>query len=262
VSVPQASGDLSTYQKLAPTNLRYDSSVKRYVATEEFSPLFLKLNGDRYLVQLKAISDGVIALGDTWIEAAPPSGVVPLLNRKIDPHLLKKLIATIKEKKSIEVQYQSMFASPDEDVWRRITPHAFGFDGLRWHVRAFCHRGNKFRDFIVSRCMGLRNLGETGVSPQDDVDWNTNFEVLLKPNPVLSEAQQKAIEIDYGMIEGIVAVSVRCALLYYFEKRLRLDVGEIDTPEQTPVVIKNIKEFKEMALRVSERLNLTSPKRS
>lgn len=35
--------------------------------------------------------------------------------------------------------YQSMNRDRPDPAWRRISPHAFGFDGLRWHVRAWCH---------------------------------------------------------------------------------------------------------------------------
>ena len=36
-------------------------------------------------------------------------------------------------------------------VRRWITPHAFNFDGYRWHARCFCHQSKSFRDFLLSR---------------------------------------------------------------------------------------------------------------
>jgi hypothetical protein len=42
------------------------------------------------------------------------------------------------------------------------------------------------------------------------------------------------------MKNGEVAVPVRRALLYYFSKRLRLDVADrFDDPREAPVVVKN-----------------------
>ena len=71
VSVPQASNDLTMYRELAPGNLEYDASAKRYVSTPEFKPRFLKPNPDRYLAQLKAVSDAVIDIaGHVDLEAA------------------------------------------------------------------------------------------------------------------------------------------------------------------------------------------------
>jgi hypothetical protein len=244
VSVPQASSDLSSYQKVAPNNLRYDSSLKRYVATNQFSPVFLKLNADRYLVQLKALADKVITLDETWIETAPSSGIVPTLTRRVDPFFLKQLISVVKNSESIEIRYQSMYDKETDDLWRRVTPHGFGFDGLRWHARAYCHRDSKFRDFILSRISDIRAPGEAGPASEADNDWNSFFDVVLIANPLLTKLQREAVEIDYEMREGQVVVPVRYALLYYFEKRLRFDAGELDRLEQTPVVIKNKEEFK------------------
>ena len=42
------------------------------------------------------------------------------------------------------------------------------------------------------------------------------------------------------MVDGRVAVPVRKALLYYFQRRLRLDVAEtVDKPHETPVIVSN-----------------------
>ena len=78
----------------------------------------------------------------------------------------------------------------------------------------------------------------------DDIDWNSFFDVVLIPNPRLSAAQRRTIELDYGMTEGKSIVGVRHALLYYFDKRLRLDIAEKhDRPKETPVIIENRDEY-------------------
>src|SRR6188508_238448 len=151
VSEPQASKDLTAYRELAPSNLEYDSSRKRYVSANPFRPLFLKPNPDRYLAQLKAISDGILSLGDTSIETIPPNGVLPIPTRRITASVLRGVLRAIREGLAIHVEYQSMSAENPDPLWRWITPHAFGFDGLRWHVRAFCHRQNQFLDFVLGR---------------------------------------------------------------------------------------------------------------
>ena len=75
--------------------------------------------------------------------------------------------------------------------------------------------------------------------------WNETFlDVVLSPNPALSQSQQAVVAQDYNMTNGRVSVPVRKALLYYFQKRLRLDVaGALDGPHETPVVITNREEF-------------------
>ena len=79
----------------------------------------------------------------------------------------------------------------------------------------------------------------------DDKSWNELFEVLICPNPKLTEFQKKGIAEDYGMIDGKMSIRVRKALLFYFEKILRLDVPEIEgKPAATPLRMMNGEEFR------------------
>jgi hypothetical protein len=77
VSTPQASADLAQYRELAPENIDYDKSAKRYVATPNFRPRF-EPNAERYLAQLKALTENVISLDDTWFGVLPEIDVVPI----------------------------------------------------------------------------------------------------------------------------------------------------------------------------------------
>lgn len=71
----------------------------------------------------------------------------------MDAAVLRDVLKAVREGLSTEIFYQSMSAQKPSPEWRRITPHALGDDGMRWHVRAFCHVDHKFKDFILSRCM-------------------------------------------------------------------------------------------------------------
>jgi hypothetical protein len=56
--------------------------------------------------------------------------------------------------------------------------------------------------------------------------------------------QQKTVQLDYGMQGGRTVLRVRRALLYYLNKRLRLDIAEKqDRPKETPVVVANRAEY-------------------
>ena len=224
ISAPQASTDLTAYQQAAPGNLHYDLSAKRYLATAEFKPRFIKPNADRYLAQLTALATDVISLEDTWLSRPPEMSVIPIPRRKVDPLILRAVLRAIRSLRSIEIEYQSLNTATPEPVWRWITPHAFASDGFRWHIRAFCHRDNAFKDFLLSRCCGTRAEGEPGATPEADGEWSKHFDVELKSNPKLSPNQRKAVELDYDMRDGVVTLPVRLALLYYFDKRLRAQI--------------------------------------
>jgi hypothetical protein len=244
VSVPQASNDLTLYRELAPGNLEYDASAKRYVTTSGFSPRFLKPNPDRYLAQLMAVANGIMAFSDTWMSTAPSIGVLPIPGRRIVPEILRALLNAIRAGNSLHMEYQSMNRERTDPLWRWVTPHALGSDGMRWHVRAFCHRRENFVDFLVSRCLAIGETGAAGARAGDDWRWQNFFEVHLEPNPELAIGQRRAIELDYGMTDGRVTVPVRHALLYYFNKRLRLDVGaHLDDPPERPIIVANRHEF-------------------
>ncbi len=244
VSVPQASNDLSLYKQLAGDNIHYYASEKRYLPTANFHPRFIEPSADRYLSKLKAVADGIIGPDEALIEPLPGVDSLPIPGRRIEPRVLRALLAAARSHRSVEIHYQSMNPDRPDAIWRRITPHTFAHDGFRWHVRAFCHIEGKFKDFILSRCRGVRQEGEPGARAEDDRHWHTFFKVVLLPNPALSPAQRQAIVWDYHMTRGRAVVPIRCALLYYFEKRLRLDVepGK-DRPAEKPVVVENWKEF-------------------
>jgi predicted DNA-binding transcriptional regulator YafY len=244
VSVPQASKDLAQYRELEPANIEYDASEKRYLPTSKFKPRFLKPDPDRYLNQLRTIADRIMPAKETWLERAPQADAMPIPHRRVDAGVLRALLGAIRRSRSVEIRYQSMNVTRPEAIWRRITPHAFGHDGLRWHVRAFCHIDSGFKDFILSRTFDQRNEGTPGAHPSDDIVWSTYFTVVLKPNPKLGEGQQEAVAAEYGMKKKCVEVSLRKAMLYYFEKRMRLDIADSSVrPQEVPIVIANKKEF-------------------
>ena len=243
VSVPQASKDFTLYRALAPDNVRYDLSEKRYFATEEFQSRFLTPDADRYLTRLTFTNDP--SSGEhNWLMNPPSADTMPVPHRRVDVVVLREILSAVRKPASIEIQYQSMNEKRPDPLWRRITPHAFGSDGLRWHVRALCHIDGRFKDFLLSRCLDTRDMGEPGAQAEDDVDWSRFFDVVLSPNPKIGENQRNVIAHDYGMHDGQAVIPVRRALLYYFQKRLRLDVAEaLDNPNETPVVVKNRREF-------------------
>lgn len=244
VSVPQASKDLSLYGSMATGNLCYDRSAKRYRASREFKPALTEPDASVYLGQLRASAGAEDTPSESWLAVRPAFDTTPLPHRRIDVGVLRDVLRAIREGQSLEIHYQSMNAVRPAPVWRRVTPHALGNDGMRWHARSFCHLDGKFKDFILSRCLGSARLGHAGAAGDDDRMWHEWFPVTLAPNPALRESQREVVARDYRMSGGVVEVQVRKALLYYFQKRLRLDVADmLDDPQETPVVLANRSDF-------------------
>ncbi len=240
VSKPQASNDLTRYRETAPENIEYDLSRRRYTRSPGFKPKYLKVNASHYLVELKAYADGVRDLHESWIGEPPSAGVMPVPGRRVSADTLQALIKAIRNKRSLEVVYHSMAGDRALPLRQRIAPHSLSSDGLRWHVRAFSHAENRFRDFLLSRFIEIDGESDPGPSKADDADWNNTFDVVLEANPSLPKEKRSTIEFEYDMVDGRLTVPVRFALLYYFNKRLRLDMARSgDEPHEAPLIVAN-----------------------
>lgn len=235
VSVNQASTDLNRYIGMAPDNMTYDKSARTYIRGSKFDPLFLKPDASRYLSQLRSVADGILDRGDAWIGQLPSYDSAPTPVRGVNAKTLRSVVSAIRRSEAIEVKYQSL--SRPEPRWRWIAPHAIGFDGFRWHTRAFCLTDQSFKDFLLSRIIETRGTKPSELGTDDDADWNEQVTLEIGPHPELSERQQKVIALDYGMRGGRVKISVRKALLYYALKRLGLDTDPAARQPQDQQII-------------------------
>ena len=238
LSVNQSSADLNRYIALAPDNMVYDKSARTYIRGPSFKPVFGKLDAGRYLAQLRSLADGILDRRDSWIADLPAYDAAPIPARGVDPATLRRVLSAIRQTEAIEVKYQSL--SRPEPIWRWIAPHAIGFDGFRWHSRAFCLTDEQFKDFLLSRILEIRGSQESAVSADDDCDWHTEVTLEVGPHPDLSEMQAKVIALDYGMQDGKAEITVRRALLYYALRRLGLDTDPgARKPQDQQIVLLN-----------------------
>ena len=236
ISGVQATADLSKYTKMAPHNLCYDSKEKTYIVGSDFEPVFSQPEPEEFLSKLQKNNF-------YYLSSALSVGTLQLPARKINVSILRKIVFAIREKVSLEIQYQSM--SKPTPNWRLFSPHSFAFDGLRWHIRAFCFADNIFKDFLLARIVAIGQKRPGVMFMEDDHKWNSFVEILLTPHPKLSEGQKAVIETDYCMTNGVVRLKVRQALLPYLLQRLNL-VEERKQPEEQQIVLKNKKKILEI----------------
>jgi hypothetical protein len=238
ISVNQASTDLNRYLGLSPDNMYYDKSAKTYVRGPEFKPRFLQPNAGRYLSQLHSLGEGILEPSETWIGRLPSFDAAPTPTRGVNARTLRTVVAAIRRNEMIEAKYQSL--STPEPRWRWITPHAIGFDGFRWHARAFCLDDEVFKDFLLSRILETRGTQLTDVTGEADAEWHDMVTIEIGPHPGLSESQQKVIALDYGMRGARSKIKVRKALLYYALRRLGLDTDPAARrPQDQQIILLN-----------------------
>lgn len=224
ISVPQASVDFARYRELAPGNVVYDVVQKAYAAASGFRPMFSSASADSYLTRLWGASAGTIETKDSFLGWVPPVTIVRDPARRVDAEVLKEFLIAVREKRCVRMEYQSMSSSTSSS--RMISPHAFGFDGARWHVRAYCHNHGDFRDFLLGRVRTATRDQFTDIDVDGDEVWNTFIEASIVPHPDLTESQRRAVEDDYRMKEGRLVLRVREALLFYHLEHLSLLSGD------------------------------------
>ena len=242
ISVPQASADIARYAEVAPGNLEYDTSSRTYVATPAFDPHYESSGARQYLSQLLALERQILTGDQAFLAFRPPMASVPLPNRTVEPKILALLLQAIAERAKLRVRYQSI--ARDEPQERFISPHAFGYDGVRWHVRAFCHLREGFRDFVLGRILSPGAPAASEIDSTQDREWHSNVDLILKPDASLTARQREGVEIDYGMKNGKVTVPCRQAMLFYTLRTLNFEPNGTPRQGEKQVVIANLSEIK------------------
>lgn len=244
ISVPQASADIARYAEVASGNLEYDTSSRTYVATLGFASHYESSGARQYLSQLLALERQILTSDQAFLAFRPPMASVPLPNRTVEPNTLALLLQSIAEGAKLRIRYQSI--ARDEPQERYISPHAFGYDGVRWHVRAYCHLREGFRDFVLGRILSPSAPVASEVDSSQDCEWHTNVDLVLKPDDSLTPKQREGVEIDYGMKNGKVTVPCRQAMLFYTLRTLNFEPNGTPRKGEKQVVIANLPEIKSL----------------
>jgi hypothetical protein len=244
ISVPQASLDLAEYTRRAPQNLNYDRSTRTYVLAETFDPIFDSTSHERYLNDLLRDASATEPLWESFLGWHPPVAVTPTPGRHIPATLIASIIDAIRLNSALEVNYQSL--SRPLPYLRTITPHALAHDGQRWHVRAYCHVHHEFRDFVISRILSIQGTKPDVARGADDRKWHHKVRLVLAPHPDLSEAQRRAIELDFGMTNERCELQCRQAFLIYVLRQLRLDRKQELPAEAQQIILQNRAELEHL----------------
>ncbi|XZG69063.1 helix-turn-helix transcriptional regulator [Chitinibacteraceae bacterium HSL-7] len=201
----QAAKDFKAYMERFPNAMEYRKSLKRYAPLPHFKPSLISPTSIDDFSHMESKS---VPLA-TW----------PLPARVAAPSVLQVMVSAIREHQDVEVRYQSM--TGEQSKWRWLSPHAFASDDERWHVRAYCHTRNDFRDFVLGRIIETRGTRDSKVSSSADHDWNTLVDVLIMPNPSLELGQRQAIAAEYRMPQDRMELilKVRKSMVFYLKAK-------------------------------------------
>ncbi|RVH06271.1 WYL domain-containing protein [Sinorhizobium meliloti] len=252
ISTPQASVDLRNYREIAPGNL--EPTARGYKPSAKFKARFLIPSADRLLLQLRAALSSVIPKSDLWFREVPPVEVAPDIARSVSPECLRQLLMAMRERVALDIRYHALTGARR----RAIAPHALAFDGHRWHVRAWCCEKEDFRDFVLSRIDEIGDAIPVQFDPNHDIEWATKVRLRLRPHRGLLPEQSKAIQLDYGMVDGRLDIEMRASLAFYFIRRMNLDLSRSKqlSPERLQIELENLEtvmaQIQEAKLRTKE----------
>ena len=228
IAAAQATKDFTMYRELAPGNIEYDQKLKLHKRGEDFEPLF------EYDVvrTLATISQGY---GDGFTgKVKPPLACeAPYHLNKPSLSIVAKVTEAKHKGKALRITYVSLSSG---ETTREIVPHTLVDNGLRWHVRGFDRKHGEFRDFVLTRIKAAvvlegSTLSETELETQDR-QWNRFVELELVPHPRIEHCE--AIELDYGMTDGVMKVEIRAATAGYLLRLWNVDCSKaalLKTPE-------------------------------
>lgn len=222
ISAQQASSDIAQYTALAPGNLVYDQTLKAYLRAPSYDPKLMHASAERYLLQLVAIENQWMRQEDTWFDKTPPIENVSLLRKRTDARILLHVLDAINQRGKLEIQYKSITGSPEPR--RVIAPHALFHAVGRWYVRAWSNEHSDFRDYNLFRIDQAGDITAAAIDHALDFEWMHKIDLILAPNPALSENQKAALEAEYDMTEGRLLITKRLSQTFYLMTEHNFDV--------------------------------------
>ncbi len=228
ISLAQASSDVQRYLELNPVAARYDLKAKTYWGEPHME---CRLHAPRLEEALALYLGGSGGLAASTMALASPSLPTPVAARVAFVALPAREAVLAVQRASFFAVYQELRLRIDygslsgrrEVGWRWIVPRAFGHNGYRWHLRAWCEENRDYRDFVLSRIRQTEwPKDAAGIELPKDEDWDTWEELTLVANPALPEDQRNSIEADFGILAGKLRLPVRRAMLDYTLDHLRL----------------------------------------
>jgi len=214
---PAASArDLASYKRLSPYNLVYNAALRNYTPTERFDPLF-EHSAERVLAWFR---DGFGDSMDLKIQRTVPCEAASDLV-KPDLDTLAVLTRAIAGRKQVKVSYLSLTSGASN---KTLSPLALADTGQRWHLRAYDCERERFADFSITRIVKAKPVEidiPLNQRIEADVQWARVVHLELVPHPGVEHPE--AIEADYQMTDGVLALDMRAPLVGYALRRWAVD---------------------------------------
>lgn len=236
ISRQQAFNDLKAYCKQHPKNLvQLDT---KYYPSQTFQ--FSNISGhvEQFLLWM---ASGQLLQENTSKHVTR----LPMPERNISVKIIRALYQAITENKRLETSYVSL-SNPEHDG-RIFHPLIFVNTGLRYHVRGYCEKSQDFRDLVLSRFgEEIEVLDSSPYRLIDDTNWQTEIDIVLRPDSRLTPEQQQVLVSEYQLTDGELVIQCKAALANYLLNSMNINTKMLDgNPTAQQWVLVNLNDIKQ-----------------
>lgn len=200
ISAASATNVLSQYSQMAPENLSYNVRLKRYEIGKSFKPVF----------NVRVLMERI------------PVYTMPQLHKPADNDVIERIALisrAIQRTQSLTITYASASSGKSS---RQIVPVAFADNRLRWHLRAYDRKRERYADFVFRRILEVSTIeGDTiqdHEHPKNDKQWHSFIDLRIKVHPHnLADVQAFSMGTDTH------SVRIRAAMAGYFLQLWNVD---------------------------------------
>jgi len=132
---------------------------------------------------------------------------------------IKIVLSALLGRQVVSIDYRSK--NSDSPLTRSVSPNHLVFADDRYHIRAYCHWREAFRDFVLSRISHAKLTDEDWVPSNEDWEWKYSVTLRFRPNPKLPESVREAIlQSHQGTEAGCRIIKCKKALSFYIKRKL------------------------------------------
>ena len=226
ISEAASTNDFSLYSDLAADNITYNVRRKCYEIGKQFRHLF----APRVLPERM------------------PVYTIPKLHQFTEDDCIDTISSisiAVQNVQPLQIEYNSAYGGQST---RQIVPVALADNLLRWHLRAYDRKREKFTDFVVHRIESAKILYRDEVAkhehPNSDEEWHNFVTLKVKTHP-----QNLADKSSFEMGDQIREISIRAAMAGYFLQTWNIDCTRDASlrGKQFQFVLSNVDEVAECA---------------
>lgn len=200
ISAASATNILSKYSQMAPENLTYNVHLKCYEISKSFEPVF----------NVRVLTERI------------PVYTIPQLHILTDNNTIEIIAVisrAIQRTQSLTITYSSASSGISS---RQIVPVAFADNRLRWHLRAYDRKRERYADFVLKRILEAHPLENDTIQdhehPKNDNQWHSFTDLRIKAHPHnLADTQSFTMGVE------TYNVRVRAAMAGYFLQLWNVD---------------------------------------